>query len=277
MNFDSLADRLYSSAPGLFVTERNAAAKEARKSGDRELAAQIHRLTKPTTVGWLANQLVRQHPDEIRPLLELGADLREATASLSRDKLQELMRLQHLVIAGLIKQARIVARESEQRVSEDALRGLEVTLRAALADKDLGKQLLTGRLTGELEHVGFGGSETSTAVPRTTRKVVEEPVPDPRLAAAEQAVRDAEEEAQAAARAHEQARADLEETQEVTRRLSEKVQHLQAELDQAGAEKTNAERAEQAAQRSTERAERKGEQARQSLDAAKAARDELTS
>ena len=131
MNFDNLADRLYGLAPNLFVSERTAAEKQARIDGDRELAGRIHKLTKPTTVGWLANQLVRGHPEEIGPLLALWAGLREATANLSREKLQELMRLQHQVIVGLIKQARIIARDTGQRISEDAVRGLETTLRAA--------------------------------------------------------------------------------------------------------------------------------------------------
>lgn len=182
VNFDNLASDLYGYVPSQFIAERTAAEKQARAQGDRELAARVHQLAKPTVVGWLANQLVRRHADEIGPLLDLGADLREATATLSREKLQELMRLQHQVIAGLIKQARTIARDADQRVSEHAMRGLEDTLRAALADESLGKQLLEGRLTGALEPVGFGGFDAAPHQPSVTKKAAASSQPPRRTA-----------------------------------------------------------------------------------------------
>ncbi|MCW2545804.1 MAG: uncharacterized protein JWN96_264 [Mycobacterium sp.] len=280
VNFDSLTSDLYGCAPGQFVAERNAAEKQARSAGDRELAARIHQLAKPTTVGWLANQLVRRHPEEIEPLLELGAGLREATATLSREKLQELMRLQHQVIAGLIKQAGAIARDAGQRMSEQASRDLEDTLRAALADESLGKQLLEGRLTGALEPVGFTGLtglDTATREPSPPPAATKKAPPDPRLAKAERAVTDAKAEAQAADVELQKAQQRLADSSAATRELNAKVQQLQAELDQAGKEQSQAQQTESQAQKRADQWERENERARQRLDDAVAKRDELTS
>jgi hypothetical protein len=285
VNFDSLADGLYGLPPGQFVAERNAAEKQARSSGERELAAQIHQLSKPTTVGWLANQLVRRHPEEIGPLLELGAGLREATATLSREKLQELMRLQHQVIAGLITQARAIARDAEQRMSEDTIRSLEDTLRAALADEELGARLLQARLTGALEHVGFaaGTGSSGIAAPRTERKLArpaatpKDSGPDPRIAKVEKEVDDAKADVEAAALALEQAAAHLETTTAAAHKIGEKVQQLQADLDRASREHTQAQHAADQARGKVERSERMAKATRQRLKAAQTKRDELAS
>ncbi|HEU5110811.1 MAG TPA: hypothetical protein VFT95_19905, partial [Micromonosporaceae bacterium] len=156
MDLDAVADELYGLWPGEFTAARTAREKEARAAGDKELAAQVKALGKPTTVGWLANRLVRDHADELQPLLDLGDALREATAVLQGDELRSLSQQQHQLVAALVRQARRDAAAAGHRVGEDAARGLEETLRAALADADLSEQLAAGRLTGGLQHAGFG-------------------------------------------------------------------------------------------------------------------------
>ena len=71
MDVDSVAGELYGLPPEEFVRARTGREKQARAAGDRDLAAQIHALAKPTAVAWLANQLVREHGDEIAPLLDI--------------------------------------------------------------------------------------------------------------------------------------------------------------------------------------------------------------
>ena len=277
MSFDSVADRLYGLPPGQFVAERTAAEKQARSSGERELATRLKSLAKPTTVGWLANQLVREHPEEIGPLLELGTGLRAATASLRRDELQELMRLQHQVIAGLIKQARAIARNAGQRISEDVVRGLEDTLRAALADESLGRQLLAAQLTGPLEHNGFPGVTTSAGAPIQRKSVTKAPEPDDRLAGAEQAVTEARAELQDAEHALNEAQNTLAKAESATGELQERLQQLQAELDTLSHEADDAEETEHAARTDADRRNGEAEKARRRLEAALAKRDEIAS
>jgi hypothetical protein len=158
VDLDAVADELYGLWPGEFTAARTEREKEARAAGDKELARQVKALGRPTTVGWLANRLVRDHGDELQPLLELGDALREATAVLQGEELRALSQQQHQLVAALVRQARRDAAGAGHRVGEDAARGLEETLRAALADADLSAQLAAGRLTGGLQHYGFGAA-----------------------------------------------------------------------------------------------------------------------
>jgi hypothetical protein len=166
---DDVADELYALPPREFIGVRDARAKEAKASGDAEAAQQIKALRKPTVAAWLANQLVREHRDEVSPLLELGAALREATATLSGPELRQLSRQRNEVVQALVRQARQLARSAGQPVSEDNARSLQDTLSAALADEDAGRTLLEGRLTEPLQHTGFGSASGSAPAPAPAR------------------------------------------------------------------------------------------------------------
>src|SRR5258706_2896267 len=160
--FDEIAAELYGLAPREFTAARNARATGARQAGDKALADAVGALGKPAMVGWLANQLVRERPDEVRALLDLGESLREATASLAGDQLRELSRQQRQVVYALVQQARSVANAAGHPVSEDTARGLEETLHAAMADPDAAAQLAAGQLTGALSRSGFPGDAAAS-------------------------------------------------------------------------------------------------------------------
>ena len=74
---EEVADALYALPPEQFTAARNARAQAAKAAGDREAAARIAALRKPTVLGWLVNLLVRELPDEIGGFLDLGDALRE--------------------------------------------------------------------------------------------------------------------------------------------------------------------------------------------------------
>src|SRR4051812_13358983 len=160
---EEAADQLYAMDPREFTAARDARAKEVKDAGGKEAAAEIKALRKPTVTAWLANQLVRQHADEVRPLLELGSALRDATATLSGPQLRELSRQRNDVVRALVRQARRLAADSGQAVSEDVARGLEETLNAALADPGQAELLLQGRLSVQLKHSGYGPADGSSS------------------------------------------------------------------------------------------------------------------
>jgi hypothetical protein len=168
--FDEAADELYALSPREFTGARDARAKEAKASGDVETARQIKALRKPTVAAWLANQLVREHRDEVSPLLELGAALREATAALSGPQLRQLSRQRNEVVQALVRQARRSAGAAGQPVSQDTAGLLQDTLNAALADEDAGRLLLAGRLTKPLQHTGFEPAGGSAPAPAPVRQ-----------------------------------------------------------------------------------------------------------
>ncbi|MCW2524857.1 MAG: hypothetical protein JWO63_3192 [Frankiales bacterium] len=180
MELDRVADELYSLPLADFVATRNARAQQAKEDGAAELARQIGKLAKPNSAAWLANQLVRAHRAEVEPLLELGAGLRAATASLSGEQLRALGQQQRQLVSALTALARRLSGPDGPRISPDTERALQDTLHAALADSEAAEQLLAGHLSQPLTRSGFesgfeagfeagfevGGSEP-TAQPRS--------------------------------------------------------------------------------------------------------------
>jgi hypothetical protein len=172
---DEIADSLYGLPPEQFTAARTQYEKEAKAAGDRDAAARIHAMAKPSVPAWLANQLAREHRDELQPLLALGAELRDATRNLAGDQLRTLSRQQHQLVYALVQQARKLARAAERSVSDDAARGLEETLHAALADEHAASLLLAGRLTEALHSSGLeSGFDTPTnVIPLHSRRTSE--------------------------------------------------------------------------------------------------------
>ncbi len=106
MDLEAVADELYGLRPQEFTAVRNQRAAAARKAGDRELAEQIKNLRRPTLAAWASNLLVREQPDEVQPLIELGEGLRNAHRALDGEQLRELSRQQHVLITAMSRQAR---------------------------------------------------------------------------------------------------------------------------------------------------------------------------
>lgn len=150
-------DDLYALPLEAFISARDALAKETRKAGDREAAARIAKLPKPTPAAWAANQIAREDPDVIRALLDAGAALRAA---------------QDAALAGGGAENLRTATQAERRAVDDVMRAavdlkpggkplsramadrLRTTLRAAAGDPDLRAALSAGRLTGEAQAGG---------------------------------------------------------------------------------------------------------------------------
>lgn len=171
MGLEEVAEELYGLAPGAFVAARTIREKEARSAGDRELAAGIRALGKPSTAAWLVNQLVRQRPEAVLPLLDLGAGLRAAAAALDGPQLRELDRRQYQLVNALVRIARSIGAAAGQPVSPDTARAVEDTVRAALADDEVAGSVRAGRLTGARHPGGFplpAGLAPTSPTPRST-------------------------------------------------------------------------------------------------------------
>lgn len=155
---DPEVDALFDLAPDEFVAARDALAKARRAARDREGAAAVKQLRRPSLSAWTLNQLARRHADDVRTLVAQGAVLaaaqdealaggdvdlraagRERTATLRR-----LTRLAEGILAG-----RGGAAHRDEVVA---------TLTAASIEPEAGRRLLAGRLTEPLAAPsGFGG------------------------------------------------------------------------------------------------------------------------
>ncbi|MEV6971234.1 hypothetical protein AB0M47_39670 [Hamadaea sp. NPDC051192] len=262
------ADDLYGLPQAEFTAARDAAARDAKAAGDKMLAARLAKLRKPNAVAWLANQLVRQRREAVEQLVDLGDQLRAATARLDGEQLRRLSTRQHEVVADLVRQAHELA---DRPVADATERGLEQTLRSALADPAAADELLAGQLSEGLSRIGFtsllSAVPTDNAVDTSTQGA---PAGKPRSKAAaaagesakpetavERTERKAEKRLQAAAEAaRKRAEEELADAEGLLRTARDTVDELRQRLDEAYEGRAEADRAVQAARKRLQQADR---------------------
>jgi hypothetical protein len=246
MDLDEEIDRLYGTPLDEFVRERDELARRLTRDGDREAAARVKALRKPTVGAWALNQAVRRRRVETNALIATGKRLRAAHEDLLTGGdpavLRETMDEERSLTSSLADCAEAIA--SETGKAGPALRDrVRATLHAAAVDEEAREQLAAGRFTREREAVGLGGfggelpAAAATAAPRRKaqpkggRSATKpeqapepEPGPDPRLADAEHALAEARAELSAAEADHaatisraETAREELEQADEAER------------------------------------------------------------
>jgi hypothetical protein len=142
--------------PADFTARRDQRAKELRQGGDASTAKVVKGLKRPSVAAWAINVLVREKPGEIDRLNELGNQLREAQARLSGDELRRLSKERQRLTTALAGEARRLASSRGHALTDAAVRQVEETLTAALADPAAAAALGTGRLVNPLEHAGIG-------------------------------------------------------------------------------------------------------------------------
>ncbi|MDH6545192.1 hypothetical protein [Streptomyces sp. SPB4] len=128
MDVDSLAVELFGLRPLEFTAARDKYVTEARKAGDRELAAAIEALRKPTVAAWTAVLLARCRRKEAQSLVGLGEALRTAHRTLDAGQLRQRSHDQHVLIQEMARTARALAAQAGQAVSEPVLHEVEQIL-----------------------------------------------------------------------------------------------------------------------------------------------------
>jgi hypothetical protein len=163
-------DALYAADPDEFVAGRQALARRLRSEGDKERAAEVTKLRRPTAAAWAVNQLARRHGDEVAALVALGDDLRRTHERLLEggrdDDTVALGRRRRGAIADLVDRAAAILTDSGRAAGahRDAI---SATLDAASLDPDVAADVTAGRLAKELDPPsGFG--EFDWSVPAAT-------------------------------------------------------------------------------------------------------------
>ncbi|VFA81521.1 Membrane-bound metallopeptidase [Gordonia paraffinivorans] len=153
---EEIADELYGLTPDRFVARRNELAKEARSEGDRKLAKAVSGLRRPTQSAWAVNQWVRADPDGCGLIAELAADLTAAQRRSDVGAIRSLSTRRKVVVAASARGVVDTADGLGVTLSENMIREVVQTLRAAIADRDTLDLLRRGRLTSSVEYSGFG-------------------------------------------------------------------------------------------------------------------------
>ena len=162
---DAAAD-LYRMPPEDFIASRDERVKALRKDGDANAAKQVAALRKPTVGAWLVNLLVADEPELAEQVTALADQLRTAQEQLVGEDLRALGRQRQELVAGLVSRARKLGRDAGRKVTGNVLdTEVESSLRAALADPDVAREVLSGRLTHAAEFTGFGPATSTPGAP----------------------------------------------------------------------------------------------------------------
>jgi hypothetical protein len=160
-DLDRELDVLYDLPLEEFTKARNDLVSRLRKAHQSDAANEVRVLKKPTVVAWAANRLARDEPKLTAALLEAGERLRETqqralSGKAKHDEVAEAALAEREAIRALLTAAR---RRFDDRATAALLDKLSQTLRAAAVDTAARTLLERGRLTEELQAVGFGPLE----------------------------------------------------------------------------------------------------------------------
>ncbi|MFN2557022.1 MAG: hypothetical protein ABR592_09145 [Nitriliruptorales bacterium] len=173
---------LYAAPLEEFVAERDALARTLRERGEREAAAAVKALRKPTVTAWALNQLSRRQPRKLGRLLEAADRLGQAQSEA----------ISGAASPGKLREAITEYREALEDVSREASDILEgagtspparmpevlASLQAATVDEEARRQLREGTLTRPFASTGLAGLEPGlVAAPRSPPRGDPQPVP----------------------------------------------------------------------------------------------------
>ena len=146
------ADELFALPLNDFTPRRDALVKEHK--ADKDLAAALKALRKPSLAAWVVNLLVRREPQQVDQMLTVGVALREAQANLDGEELRVLTRQRRQLTAAITTQARGLAGQVGVKVTEAVAEQVEATLTAAMVDEAAAAAIRTGLLVAPITTTG---------------------------------------------------------------------------------------------------------------------------
>jgi hypothetical protein len=167
-------DDLYGLPVEQFTAQRNALVKQLRRDGERDRAAEVSKLRKPSVAAWAVNQLVRTQRREVDALFSAGDALQQAQAELLAGRgnpasLRQAVDSERAAVDRLVERARGLLSSDGHDLTPARLEQVSETLQAAALDQDSRARIRSGCLDRELRHIGLGAPGTPSAPRRRTR------------------------------------------------------------------------------------------------------------
>lgn len=208
-----------------FTAQRNELVKRLKAAGEKDEAARVARLRKPSTAAWAVNQLVRTQSKRVKALFEAGDAVAQAQAKGQADKLREAAAEQREELAGLMDRAEGLLDAEGRSLAASVLERVGETLRAAAIDLESRAQVEAGCLTRELQFTGLAGFTAAAAVPAGQSRQGEE-----------RAAQERQNEIKTAKDAERQARQDLKDAEQDLRQAEQELATAQRARDAAAKE-----------------------------------------
>jgi hypothetical protein len=140
-----------------FVRARAELARRLRTDGDREAAATVAGLRKPSLGAWAVDQLAAWAPDLVRDLLAAASDAREAQRQGAPAALREASARFRGLLDEAGRRARGILEQAGHPATDTTVRRARTTAQAAAAGAPAEREaLLLGTLDRDLDPPGFG-------------------------------------------------------------------------------------------------------------------------
>ena len=270
---------MYAVEPGEFIASRKAWVATAKAAGDKEGAAAIGVLRKPSVSAWAMNAVVRHELEVVTALRDVGARMRDAQSRMDMATVQGMRGERESAVADYVSAAARVTADAGRPLAASGLDEVRATAIAALADASAEMAMASGTLTRALSYSGFGEVDLSDAVVLTktgrvlgvisggvggaSRADADEPeAPEVAVDVADDPVVDPAIEQQRAA-----ARMALEDAEDELSEASEEIAVATENLERAQAAVAAAERQLSVVTKRAERLQRRRDEALRSLDA----------
>jgi len=156
MTQTSEIDALFELSLAEFTAARNSLAARLKKEGRMDEAERVKAMPKPPATAWAVNQLFRRQPNEVERLLAIGEKVRQAQTGRAAD-LRVLLEERRAVVSELTKRAAAILRDAGHADSQDAMRRVTTNLESLAAWGRSNVDAQAGRLTADLEPLGFDG------------------------------------------------------------------------------------------------------------------------
>jgi hypothetical protein len=143
-------ERLYGLRLEEFTPARDRMAIELREQGDREAAAGVKKLRKPSVPAWAVNQLVRKHSKKMQELLKVGEEVRSALSGGKPADVRRITDRRRKTVDQLLDLAEDILVQAGHAASRPTLDKVGDTLMAATMDEAAADALRAGRLEREL-------------------------------------------------------------------------------------------------------------------------------
>jgi DNA repair exonuclease SbcCD ATPase subunit len=157
-----IADEIYGLSQDEFTPARDAKARELK--ADKELAAAVKKLKKPSVAAWVVNLFVRRETEQVEQLIAVGNALREAQEGMDAAELRTLTRQRRQLTSAMTQRARTLAHDEGVKVTPAVADQVEGTLTAAMVDPECAKAVRSGLLTAALKSTGVDAVDVAAAV-----------------------------------------------------------------------------------------------------------------
>ena len=162
MDFAEAVRQLYGTPPPRFVAARTDLARRAADDGDRDLAARVKALRRPSAAAWAVNLLAAD--GGLDELAQLGDRFRAAQRHGDRDEVGRLSAERKAALADLTSRARGLASDAGAPLAASAVTDLDGTLRAVVADEGAAGAARSGALVRALAADGVDEADLDDAV-----------------------------------------------------------------------------------------------------------------